>query len=131
MGFRPEGGESWYDLEKRVVPYFQGNLLTQPYETILVVAHGGVNKVLISHLAGMDISQAWRPAEEGIPQENTCFNLLQLNSEQQLEEALINDTSHLESTFPEATPGQKWLGKNKGWKLLGKATPARHFLERL
>ncbi|MDR3088413.1 MAG: histidine phosphatase family protein [Desulfobulbaceae bacterium] len=53
--FRPEGGESFHDLAARVLPAFlriaqEAATATKP---TLIVAHAGVNRVVLAHLRGI------------------------------------------------------------------------------
>ncbi|MEN1759688.1 MULTISPECIES: histidine phosphatase family protein [Anoxynatronum] len=52
--FRPPKGESFADLAKRVLPAFYG-ILEDTCENIAIVAHAGVNRVILSHLLGMEL----------------------------------------------------------------------------
>ncbi len=53
---RPRGGESFSDLAKRVLPTF--TTLAQKYkeQDLLVVAHAGVNRVLLAHLMALPLA---------------------------------------------------------------------------
>lgn len=46
---RPPGGESFTDLGKRVIPAFE-HIVRQAERDIVIVAHAGVNRVIICHL---------------------------------------------------------------------------------
>lgn len=61
--FRPEGGESFADLEMRVLPAFEAwAAFPRP---LLIVAHGGVNRVILARIMAvplrdvMDIPQPY------------------------------------------------------------------------
>jgi probable phosphoglycerate mutase len=58
-GFRPPGGESFTDLQKRVVPVFEG-ILCGPGSPVLVVGHAGVNRVILCHVLGMPLENLFR-----------------------------------------------------------------------
>lgn len=52
VGFRfPGGGESFRDLERRVAPVFSQIMDSGPGD-VLVVAHKGVNRVMLAHFLG-------------------------------------------------------------------------------
>ena len=51
---RPPDGESFADLAQRVLPVFH-NLAAQSTGPMLVVGHGGVNRVILSHLLEMPL----------------------------------------------------------------------------
>lgn len=55
-GFRPPGGESFQDLQSRVVPAFNAlRTAAGPDDTVLLVTHAGVIRVLICHILGMNL----------------------------------------------------------------------------
>ena len=57
--YRPPGGESFSDLQKRVVPIWEK--LVQSIEgKILIVAHAGVNRVIICHVLGIQLFNLFR-----------------------------------------------------------------------
>ena len=55
-GFRPPGGESFEDLVRRVVPAFERILAASPGVSI-IVAHAGVNRVLLCRFLGMPLNK--------------------------------------------------------------------------
>lgn len=61
---RPPGGESFADCLQRLLPAWQ-QILAAPGRRVAIVAHAGVNRLLISHALGrpparlMDIAQAY------------------------------------------------------------------------
>ena len=55
-----EEGETYEQLEARVVPAIRGLAERHPSETILVVTHGGPSRVMQAHAAGVDYAEARR-----------------------------------------------------------------------
>jgi 2,3-bisphosphoglycerate-dependent phosphoglycerate mutase len=55
-----EDGETYEQLEARVVPAIRGLAERHPTETILVVTHGGPTRVVQAHAAGIDYLEARR-----------------------------------------------------------------------
>lgn len=51
-GFRPPGGESFLDLQKRVLPVFN-EYKKKELPCLLMVTHAGVIRVLLCHIQGM------------------------------------------------------------------------------
>lgn len=69
-GFRPPGGESFTDLQQRVLPTFEA--LTAEADTdLLLVCHAGVNRVILCHLLGMPLANLFR-----IVQNPGCLNVI-------------------------------------------------------
>ncbi len=50
------GGESWVDVQTRMLEFLDMLLLT-PYEDVVVVSHGGAIRMLISAVMGLNIGQ--------------------------------------------------------------------------
>lgn len=117
MAYAPEDGESWLDVQRRVTAYFREVVLAGTQKEILIVAHGGVNRGIISSLTGMTMGEAWLGTGEGIPQDNTCVNDLEIDDAGKLVRAVVNDTTHLMGEFPGATPGQLWVGGDRRWEM--------------
>jgi len=81
-GFRPPGGESFADLQQRVMPVF-GRLVAGKARNLILVAHAGVNRVILCHLLGMPLSHLFR-----LGQAAGALNILQRRSEEWRIEAL-------------------------------------------
>ena len=119
MTFRSPGGESWLDVQNRVTHWFQEVILEAVHRNVLIVAHGGVNRGLISSLTGMTMGEAWQGPGIGTPQDNTCLNDLLMDRDGRLLWALVNDSGHLIEHFDGASHGQLWHPEGKRWKLVG------------
>jgi alpha-ribazole phosphatase len=52
--FRPPEGESFADLKKRAWPAFK-KIVVEEKGNIVIVAHAGVNRVVLSHLLGKSL----------------------------------------------------------------------------
>ena len=75
-GYRPFGGESFQDVHTRAVPFFTHLATCHRGQTILVVAHGGVNRVLLCHVLGMPLAQLRR-----FEQSYACLNCIVMYDE--------------------------------------------------
>jgi probable phosphoglycerate mutase len=69
-GFRPPGGESFEDLAGRAWPAFE-KIMNSARLNVLVVAHGGVNRVLLCRMLGMPLNNLFR-----LGQDYGCLNLI-------------------------------------------------------
>lgn len=67
---RPPGGESFADLENRVVPVFR-DIASREEGTVLVIGHAGVNRVILCHVLGMPLRNLFL-----LGQDYGCLNLL-------------------------------------------------------
>ena len=123
MAFRPRGGESWLDVQVRVIAYFRETILAGAQRNLLIVAHGGVNRGLIASLTGMTMGDTWRGPGQGAPQDNTCLNDLIVDRRGTLLWARVNDSRHLVGEFQGAGPGQLWNPETGSWQLPGSAPP--------
>lgn len=70
-GYCPPGGESFAGLSARVIPAFESAVL-KAGRNLLIVAHAGVNRVLLCHLLGMPPINLFR-LEQGYG----CLNILE------------------------------------------------------
>ncbi|MCB2216208.1 histidine phosphatase family protein [Desulfofustis glycolicus] len=70
-GFRPAGGESFSDLQKRVWPAFEA-IVAKTDTVSAVVAHAGVNRVILCTALGMPLANLFR-----IEQTYGCLNIIE------------------------------------------------------
>ena len=61
--FRPPGGESFRDLAVRIEPVFN-QMVQAPEGDILIVAHAGVNRVILCRVLGMDLANLFRLGQD-------------------------------------------------------------------
>lgn len=66
--FTPQGGESFTDLHNRVIPAFE-TIVQNHSGNVLIIAHAGVNRVILCHVLGMPVSSVFR-----IAQSSGCLN---------------------------------------------------------
>lgn len=69
--FRAPGGESLGDLVARVVPAISAIVARHPGEEVLVVAHGGVNRVILMDAIGAPASSMFT-----LDQQYCCMNVI-------------------------------------------------------
>lgn len=69
--YRIEGGESFEDLQHRVIPRLNDVLREHRGKKILLVAHGGVNRVIICNSLGLALDNLIR-----IDQAYGCMNII-------------------------------------------------------
>jgi probable phosphoglycerate mutase len=62
VGHRPPNGESFGDLQRRVIPAFE-RIIEQTENDILIVGHAGVNRVILCHLLGIPLSRLFHLAQ--------------------------------------------------------------------
>jgi broad specificity phosphatase PhoE len=60
-GFRPPDGESFLDLQRRVVPAFEA-AVKRSAPPLLIVTHAGVMRMLLCHFLGMPVENLFRIA---------------------------------------------------------------------
>lgn len=71
-GYRPPGkGESMRDLSERVMPRLTDMLREEVGRDILLVAHGGVNRVILCNALGIDLANIF-----SIQQDYGCLNII-------------------------------------------------------
>ena len=89
--FAPKGGESPADLKKRLTPFLKKIVKKHEGKTVLIVGHGGVNRVLMGILMGWDDQKI-----TDVFTKNTAVNILHVK-EGKSRMHLFNCTKHLES----------------------------------
>ena len=57
LNYQIPDGENLHDFEKRILEFFEDIKKKYPDKTVLIVAHGGVAKVIKAHLYGMPESR--------------------------------------------------------------------------
>jgi len=60
VGIQPPGGEGFEDFSQRVIQGWNRWIESDCGNCRLLVAHGGVIRVLLAHLLGMPMSALWR-----------------------------------------------------------------------
>lgn len=58
--FVPPAGESFIDLQRRVVPAFKKIIKEKPANNILILAHAGVIRVILADLFGLSIKETFK-----------------------------------------------------------------------
>ena len=88
--FKPEGGENLKELRHRALSFAQS--LCEPHlrQTILLVAHGRWNTMLLGAASGLSIDEALT-----LRQINTCVNTLEYDEHSGFTVSLLNCASHL------------------------------------
>ncbi len=74
--YRLPGGESLADLEARVLPALARLLATHRGETVCLVAHGGVNRVVLFDALGLPLGRF-----HSLGQDHACVNLLEVHAD--------------------------------------------------
>ncbi len=73
-GTRPSGGESFEDLARRVWPAFERLVAEVGQGRILVVAHSGVNRVILCRVLGLGVEHLFR-----LDQDYGCLNVIHVD----------------------------------------------------
>jgi alpha-ribazole phosphatase len=66
--FKPDGGESFLECQKRVINIYE-KISHEDFDDILVVAHAGVNRLIISYILHMSINDIFK-----LRQDYGCIN---------------------------------------------------------
>jgi len=70
--FQADGGETYPQLQARVIPKFEEIVARHPNDQIIMVCHGGVNRVILGHLLSIPIDKIFR-----INQDYAALNVIQ------------------------------------------------------
>lgn len=88
--FRPLGGESYEDLRARVAGFVASLQQQHSRATVLLVAHGRWNRMLLGMALGKSIEESL-----AIRQVNTCLNIIEWNEQANFSVLLLNCAEHL------------------------------------
>ncbi|MGS0895948.1 histidine phosphatase family protein [Burkholderia stagnalis] len=87
------GGESLQAVALRTANALRELVAAHADETIVLVAHDSVNRVVLLHALDMPLSAYWR-----IAQDPCCLNVIDLDRAGRVKVARINETAHLGET---------------------------------
>ena len=90
--YKPDGGESIIEMQKRLKPVLEEITGQRQRGDLLIVGHGGLNTVILDMLLPMPLGEIW---DKG--QKNGCINSLNVLGPMEAELLTINDTAHLAS----------------------------------
>jgi alpha-ribazole phosphatase len=60
LNYRPEGGECVTDVYDRIIPEYERLVSSHPGQEIAMLLHGGVNRVILAHVLGLDLNNLFR-----------------------------------------------------------------------
>lgn len=83
------GGETWGSLQQRVLPCFRALLAEPGWRHLLVVAHGGVNRVILLDILGGTLASLGR-----LEQDPAALNILDVGPDGGLMLRLLNHTPY-------------------------------------
>jgi probable phosphoglycerate mutase len=70
------GGERFVDFANRITPAFDAILADQSWQTLLLVLHGAVNRMIFNHVLGL----GWQ-GRVTIEQDNCCINVIDVDTD--------------------------------------------------
>lgn len=85
VSYRTPGGEGLSDLHARVIPALESILDAHRGQTICLVAHGGVNRVILFHAMGLALARYYT-----VSQDYACINRLRYFGDGKIVVDLIN-----------------------------------------
>lgn len=83
------GGESFYQVQKRVRKALATCIAAHQNESIVIVSHGGTMRVALCNALGLSLEKMW-----SLRQDSTGINIIEYFSEMTVV-SLMNDTCHL------------------------------------
>ena len=60
LNYRPTGGECVTDVRDRIIPEYERLVAAHPDQEIAMLLHGGVNRVILAHVLGLDLNNLFR-----------------------------------------------------------------------
>lgn len=88
------GGESLAEVMLRCKEGMDALIKENLNRTILLVAHGGIIRMIIAEILGMDINSYWK-----IKQDNVALNIIEYYGEDRAILCLLNDINHLQTVI--------------------------------
>ena len=86
---RPPNGENSFDHQKRVMSAIKKIVDENANNTVVVVGHGGTNRVIIGSFENIDPDNFYE-----VGQDNACINIIETNGNES-KVIVVNDTTHL------------------------------------
>jgi len=83
--FKADGGETYPQLQARVIPKYEEIVARHSNDQIVMVCHGGVNRVILGHLLGIPIDRIFR-----IHQDYAALNIIQYYDKEPVVEYIGN-----------------------------------------
>ena len=83
--FQADEGETYTQLQARVIPKYEEILACHSNEQIVMVCHGGVNRIILGHLLGIPMSRIFR-----IHQDYAALNIIQYYDKEPVVEYIGN-----------------------------------------
>ncbi|MBU7005228.1 alpha-ribazole phosphatase [Phosphitispora fastidiosa] len=87
------GGESLGEVADRCQAGIDRILSENPGKNVLVVAHGGIIRIIVATVLGMSLNDYWK-----IKQDNVSLNIVEFFEPERAILCLLNDTAHLGMT---------------------------------
>lgn len=87
--YRPKEGETQEELNIRASSFLENIKRKHKTKTIVIVAHGSINKAILGNLLDVDIK-----SRSSIIQSNACVNFIEINNKG-IRVCKINNTDHL------------------------------------
>ncbi|KHO46042.1 MAG: putative phosphoglycerate mutase [archaeon GW2011_AR4] len=89
--FRPDGGESFLEVQDRVVQFIKKTLREHPEKNVLIVTHSGVISSFLIHLC----AEPWEKIKQFVPK-NTAVSIIELGEGKNHKIHLLNCARHLD-----------------------------------
>ena len=103
-GARFMGGETFTELSARVLGALERIVADRSWSRLLLVCHGGVNRVILGWALGSDLRSAAR-----IEQDSGCLNVIDLDHEHETDRLLRTVVRAMNVTAADPAKHERWL----------------------
>ena len=93
VNFQVPGGESLQDAANRIRPTIQKIINNHPDSDVVLVAHGGANRIILLDAIGAPLEQAF-----SLEQDYGCVNIIDYFADGNSVVKLLNSTAHQEAS---------------------------------
>ncbi len=87
---KPPGGESFRQMQERVINIFNKIISKHPGETVALISHGGTIRVLLCYILGVKLKYYWK-----FKVDNCSITRIEIHEEKSGILCSLNDTCHI------------------------------------
>jgi broad specificity phosphatase PhoE len=107
LKYSPPRGESTLEVKERIIPALDRIIGSHTGENLAIVAHGGVNRIVLCHILGIPLKHIFR-----VEQDYGCLNIVEFWENYPVVK-LVNGLMHGECTVSPADEGTAHVSRKR------------------